>query len=128
MADRVGEEKLYNAYVEGICNEGGCYDDILLRDIDEKLAGLEPDRDTLLVLHQKGSHGPSYYLRYPSEFATFVPECRSSELQQCTQEEIINTYDNTILYTDFFLGRVMDLLERYSSRYDGGHALCVGSW
>ena len=119
VADRVGEEKLYNAYVEGICNEGGCYDDILLRDIDEKLAGLEPGRDVLLVLHQKGSHGPSYYLRYPPKFASFVPECRSSELQQCTQEEIINTYDNTILYTDLMLSRVMDLLERYRSRYDG---------
>lgn len=92
---------------------------ILLKDIDEKLAVLEPGRDVLLVLHQKGSHGPSYYLRYPPEFANFVPECRSSELQQCTQEEIINTYDNTILYTDLMLSRVMDLLERYRSRYDG---------
>ncbi len=118
VADRVGEERLYDAFVEGMCNEGGCYDSILLKDLDERLAEAEPGRDIFLVLHQKGSHGPSYYLRYPPEFTKFVPECRSSELRQCTQEEIVNTYDNTILYTDFILGSVADKLKEYSGRYD----------
>lgn len=118
VADRVGEERLYDAFVEGMCNEGGCHDSILLKDIDERLAEAEPGRDILVVLHQKGSHGPSYYLRYPPEFMKFTPECRSSDLRQCTREEIVNAYDNSILYTDFILGNVAEKLREYGGRYD----------
>jgi len=66
--------------------------------------------DVLIVLHQLGSHGPAYYKRYPAEFRVFAPTCETNQLDICTQEEIGNTYDNTILYTDHFLSRVIDLL------------------
>ncbi len=118
VADRVGEEKLYNVTVEGLCNSGGCYDAILLKDLDKKLAETKPDKDIFLVLHQKGSHGPAYYLRYPEEFRLYGPECLSSDLQNCSREEIVNAYDNTIAYTDYFLGQVAETLTSYSGNHD----------
>jgi len=69
-----------------------------------------PTGDILIVLHQMGSHGPAYYKRYPAEFRVFTPTCETNQLDTCTQDEISNTYDNTILYTDHFLSRVIELL------------------
>ncbi|MBL7664280.1 MAG: sulfatase-like hydrolase/transferase, partial [Bacteriovoracaceae bacterium] len=60
---------------------------------------------------QLGSHGPAYHLRHPPEFANFVPECKSSNFSECTQQEIINSYDNTILYTDHVLKNTIDYLK-----------------
>ena len=64
-------------------------------ELEERLAHME--RDTVLLLHQKGSHGPAYHDRYPDAFRRFVPDCRSNELQNCTSRELVNSYDNTIL-------------------------------
>jgi lipid A ethanolaminephosphotransferase len=69
------------------------------------------------VLHQKGSHGPAYYLRYPDRFKVFVPVCESSQLDKCPRQEIVNAYDNSILYTDYFLSRVIDFLKKNSDRF-----------
>ena len=67
--------------------------------------------DLVIVLHQKGSHGPAYYKRIPKGFDKFKPVCKSVELQQCSSEEITNSYDNTILYTDYFLSEIIDMLK-----------------
>ena len=32
-------------------------------------------------------------------------------MTQCSSEEIVNAYDNTIVYTDWFLAQVIDLLD-----------------
>lgn len=118
VADRVGEERLNKIFVEGLCNTGkGCYDSILLHDLDKRLSEAEPDQDIFLVLHQQGSHGPAYFERYPAEFKKYVPECLSTDFKQCTQEEIINSYDNTIAYIDSFLGDVIKMLKSHSEKY-----------
>jgi lipid A ethanolaminephosphotransferase len=62
-------------------------------------------------LHQKGSHGPSYYERSPEAFKAFLPECKSNQLQRCTSEEINNAYDNSIVYTDYVLGQLINQLK-----------------
>ncbi len=67
--------------------------------------------NTVIVLHQIGSHGPSYWLRYPPEREIFSPACQTPELTECTTEEIVNAYDNTIAYTDFFLASVIDRID-----------------
>ena len=59
--------------------------------------------ERLIVLHQRGSHGPDYSERYPPEFRTFTPDCDAVTLKSCSREEIVNAYDNTILYTDAVL-------------------------
>ena len=74
--------------------------------------------DILIVLHQMGSHGPAYYKRYPKEFERFTPVCASAELASCTQQEIVNAYDNTILYTDYFLSKVIELLTANEDKYE----------
>ena len=58
-----------------------------------------------------GNHGPAYYKRYPEAFRKFRPECETNQLEDCSVEEINNAYDNAILYTDYFLKKVIDLLK-----------------
>ncbi len=77
-----------------------------------------PVGDIFIVLHQMGQHGPAYYKRYPADFEVFTPTCRSNELQTCSQEEIINAYDNSILYTDYFLSQVIGFLKVNSSGFE----------
>jgi len=99
-----------------LCHGGYCYDEVLLTDLAGKLATMT--QDTLIVMHQIGSHGPAYSERYPPEFERFKPACRSNQLQRCTAEEVVNAYDNTIAYTDHMLARTIDVLRKASSDVD----------
>ena len=102
----------------GLCKDGECHDEAMLGGLErylEKTGGT-----TIIVLHQLGSHGPAYYKRYPASFEQFRPVCRSSELQTCRPEDIVNAYDNSIRYTDHFLARVIDLLKSQQDRFNGG--------
>jgi lipid A ethanolaminephosphotransferase len=77
-----------------------------------------PTGDILVVLHQMGNHGPAYYKRYPPEFERFTPVCRDSDLNRCTREEIVNAYDNALLYTDHFLAETINLLKRNDQQFE----------
>ena len=94
------------------CGEGECLDGILGAAVADRLGGIETD--TVLVLHQIGSHGPSYYLRYPQASERFQPACRTSNFSDCTVQEVTNAYDNTIAYTDKVLADLIDLLAAQS--------------
>lgn len=98
------------------CGKEGCQDGMMVELLRERLSKV--DADTVIVLHMLGSHGPAYYARYPKEFARFQPDCRGTDLQACTRAAIINTYDNTILYTDHVLAQMIGLL-RDDARIDG---------
>ena len=76
------------------------------------------ENDILIVLHQMGNHGPAYYKRYPKEFEVFRPVCETSDLAKCSNEEIANAYDNAILYTDYFLSKVIELLKGNSTNFN----------
>ncbi len=86
-----------------------CIDGVFLKHLEEKAATIT--KNTVIVFHQIGSHGPSYWLRYPADQERFAPACQTPELSLCSTEEIVNAYDNTIAYTDHFLAQVIDLLE-----------------
>lgn len=91
------------------CEDGECYDQVL---VDQLAARMDSFKgNTVVVLHTLGSHGPAYYRRYPANEEVFKPACRTSNFADCTQQEIINAYDNSILYTDKFLSEVIDLLK-----------------
>jgi lipid A ethanolaminephosphotransferase len=77
-----------------------------------------PTGDILIVLHQMGNHGPAYFKRYPPDFEKFKPACQNADLSQCSREEIGNAYDNAILYTDFFLAKVIELLKRNEGQFE----------
>jgi len=74
--------------------------------------------DIFIVLHQMGNHGPAYYKRYPPQFEKFSPACKSNQLENCNIGEINNAYDNAILYTDYFLSKVIELLKKNSSQFE----------
>lgn len=100
----------------GLCHAGRCLDEGLLAGLDQRLA--QASGTQLLVLHQLGNHGPSYFRRHPEAFARFEPECRSDDLQRCTREEIVNAYDNALLYTDHLLARLQQQLQAHESSVD----------
>ncbi len=108
VCDGVITQLLDKEQIEGVCTDGECFDEVLFKDWDQLLADRE--RNMLLVLHQKGSHGPSYYKRYPKAFERFTPTCTSENFDDCTPQEIRNAYDNTILYTDYILGQTIERL------------------
>ncbi|HDX3451918.1 TPA: phosphoethanolamine--lipid A transferase [Campylobacter coli] len=85
------------------------WDENLLPFLKERLGNL--DTQNIIVLHLQGSHGPTYYKRYPNEFKKFTPTCDTNELSKCDSEALINTYDNTLLYTDYLLSEIIKLLK-----------------
>ncbi|MBC7600590.1 MAG: sulfatase-like hydrolase/transferase, partial [Polaromonas sp.] len=93
-----------------------CLDEVLLHGME----GIARDTqgNLLVVMHQLGSHGPAYFKRYPAVFKQFVPACENENLRGCSAAEIVNAYDNSLLYTDFFLSRVIDFLESSHKQYD----------
>lgn len=108
VADRVAYEDLSKQTDSELCASGNCFDEVLLRGLDRRLA--KASGDMLIVLHMKGSHGPSYYKRTPPAFKVFAPECTMDNIQDCSRESIVNAYDNTIIYTDHFLAELIDQL------------------
>ena len=100
----------------GLCADGRCLDEGLLYGLPEMIN--HANGTQLLVLHQLGNHGPSYFRRYPPAFARFQPECRSDDLSQCTREQIVNAYDNALLYTDHVLAQLLRQLQAASARVD----------
>lgn len=91
--------------------EGELFDEALLPQIEKVLAKDDGNADILVVLHALGSHGPKYYRRYPDKFSQFEPACKKATPQACTDKEIVNAYDNTILYTDHVLSELIDYLQ-----------------
>ncbi|MDO4682128.1 MAG: phosphoethanolamine--lipid A transferase [Lautropia sp.] len=90
------------------CRDGRCYDEILLQNLEAEVRAVPGDR--VIVLHQLGNHGPSYHDRYPETMRRFTPTCDQSDLGKCSREEIVNAYDNALLYTDHLLSRTIDIL------------------
>lgn len=116
VCDRVPYESVANLRVPGLCRDGECHDEILLHGLQahvDKLKG-----DAVIVLHMHGSHGPAYYKRYPPAFEVFTPVCDTIQLDRCPRESIVNSYDNTLRYTDHVLSQAIDLLRNNAPRFD----------
>lgn len=99
-----------------LCKDDACYDEVLLPMLDQQIQAT--DGNKLIAFHIMGSHGPTYYKRYPKEKARFLPDCPRSDIEHCTDEQIVNTYDNTIAYTDFVLAEMINKLKTYQDRYN----------
>lgn len=100
-----------------LCDGTYCFDEIMLPELKRLLAEAK-GKDTLIVLHLIGSHGPTYYRRYPASHRIFTPDCERSDIQNCSHDELVNTYDNTIAYTDYMLSQVIALLKANSNEYN----------
>ncbi len=101
-------EKMDAKEAPDLCSADECRDEILQRRLAAELAQVKGN--TVFVLHMMGNHGPAYYRRYPAEFRRFTPDCQTAELRDCTREEVVNAYDNAILYTDHVLAGIIGTL------------------
>ena len=114
VCDRVHSAQTSEAQAaSGMCKDGECLDMVLLDNIDQRIAALpleQRQRGVVLVLHQMGSHGPAYYKRSAPQDKRFLPECASNALQSCSQQDLVNAYDNSIIATDRMLGTLIQWL------------------
>ena len=116
VAKRIGETDYRTSEHNTVCVEGECRDIGMLVGLDRFIQA-HRDKDILIVLHQMGNHGPAYYKRYTHDYERYTPVCKTSQLESCTQEEIVNAYDNALRYTDHFLARTIAFLKQYDNRY-----------
>ncbi|MEB4676771.1 phosphoethanolamine transferase EptA [Enterobacteriaceae bacterium G50] len=113
--DRVPHQNMNVLNLPGQCIDGECYDEVLFHDLDNYIDKL--NGDGLIVLHTIGSHGPTYYNRYPKAFGKFTPTCDTNEIQSCSQEQLVNTYDNTVLYVDYIVDKAIKLLQSRQDKF-----------
>jgi len=114
--DRVTLQDVSNLKDPTLCANSECRDEILLQGLQDFIEHL--DKDTVLVLHQMGSHGPEYFKRYPKQYEHFTPVCESNALNNCSRESIVNGYDNTLVYTDHVLSSLIDVLRSNQDKVD----------
>ena len=119
VCDSLPLEMVTAAMAPDLCEGGRCLDEALFRDLQDRLSTVVQGRQVhLWVLHMLGSHGPSYFRRYPAAFAQFRPECRNDDLKACSVPEIVNAYDNAVLYTDHLLAQAIRTLQAQQDRVD----------
>lgn len=91
----------------------GAYDEQLLDLLQKALE--RPEKKKFIVLHTLGSHY-NYAHRYPADFDLFLPALRgnlkASLHEKSLKEELNNSYDNSVAYTDFFLNQVIEHLKK----------------
>lgn len=116
VCDRVPNIEIKPKDHPELCDKNTCYDEVMLRGLDEEVASMSGDK--LVAFHLIGSHGPTYYKRYPDHHRTFLPDCPRSDIENCTNEELVNTYDNTIRYTDHVIAQMITKLKAHETQYN----------
>lgn len=115
VCNRVATEKIDKVEPPELCPAGLCYDILLLNNLDKYIT--ERTDDTVIILHTNGSHGPAYYQRYQMAQEKFTPTCKTSQVDSCSQQELINVYDNTIVNVDYVLNGIIELLKKNSEQF-----------
>jgi lipid A ethanolaminephosphotransferase len=126
----VGETKVDH------CGHGGkCYDEDVVPLLEKDLAAYQSGYRFVVLHLGGGSHGPAYADRHPPEFRKFQPMCTDADVaNQCSAEQLYNSYDNTILYVDYVLGQAIGALDRSGVPYvfiylsDHGESLMEGGY
>ena len=98
------------------CKNGECRDEAMLPELDKALAqAAASQKDSLIIVHTIGSHDPTYSERYTPAQRLFTPTCDTNEINRCTQQELINTYDNTVVSVDGFIDAVISRVEQHQN-------------
>jgi lipid A ethanolaminephosphotransferase len=104
------------------CADGRCFDEALLDGLDDLIGKSQGNQakqaNQVIFLHTLGNHGPAYSQRYPENFRKFTPACDNSDLGKCSNEQIVNAYDNALLYTDHVLAQTIAFLQRHAATHD----------
>ncbi len=114
--DRVPTQDITELKLPGQCIGGECHDEALFNGVEDYINQL--NNDGIIVLHTMGSHGPAYYQRYPDAFRKFTPTCDTNQIQTCSRESLINTYDNTILYIDYIVDKAINVLKGHQDKFN----------
>lgn len=112
---RVPNQEMTDLNLPEMCINGECYDDVLFHGLEAYISQLQGNG--IIVLHTIGSHGPTYNHRYPPAFRRFTPTCETKQIQECSQAQLINTYDNTILYADYIVDKAITILKAHQDRF-----------
>lgn len=94
----------------GITGAEADLDSTLLVGLGECIAA-SPVPKFAAFIHTSTSHGPTYYLKYPAGYEKFTPASREVEMSRCPVQELINAYDNSILYTDAVIDGAIGIAE-----------------
>ncbi|ALR17828.1 phosphoethanolamine transferase [Vibrio natriegens] len=116
VAHKVKKIAVDRAKTDQWCNGTTCYDMALLDNFEQEIDSMEGNR--VVTLHLIGSHGPTYFQRYPKDKAFFQPDCPRADIENCSVEQIVNSYDNTIRYTDYVLEQTIDKLTTLEDKYN----------
>ncbi|MDD9178145.1 MULTISPECIES: phosphoethanolamine transferase [Aliivibrio] len=116
VAKNIEKVMISDTSSDEFCNGSSCYDEVLLQGLDKRIQNTTGDQ--LYALHMIGSHGPTYWKRYPENMAVFTPACNRSDIENCSDEEITNVYDNTLVYTDYVIAQTIAKLKTYSDKYN----------
>ncbi len=104
--------------VNNCAHNGRCYDEDVVPLLANNLKTYQSGYKFVVLHMGGGSHGPSYSDRYPPEFQKFQPMCFEADVvNQCTPEQLYNSYDNTILYVDYVLDKVINTLDKSKANY-----------
>lgn len=119
VCDRVPTE-FVEEYIDQPKSITGFYhDEYLLENLKSYIESQEnQDENLVIVLHMNGSHGPTYYQRYPDHFRHFTPSCDTNKIENCDLIALENVYDNTIRYTDYVLNETIELLKSFDGEYE----------
>ncbi len=136
LINRVGYQVTWrnnNSGCKGLCNElnkdpitlenspqfsayGLFYDEALVVDLEQRISASV--KDQVIFLHQLGSHGPAYFKRLPNEYKLEQPACESQDFGKCSQQEIVNAYNNTIIYTNRVIAGAISRLKQLEETHD----------
>jgi glucan phosphoethanolaminetransferase (alkaline phosphatase superfamily) len=96
----------------GEYNDKSNLDEVLLRPLKNAVA--DPAQKKLVVIHSLGSHW-NYSHRYPPSFDKWLPSLYGVDKPVYTdlkiKPQLNNSYDSSILYTDWFLSHVIDTIK-----------------
>ncbi|CAI1897289.1 Phosphoethanolamine transferase eptB [Serratia quinivorans] len=107
-------------------NDGKSVDDMLLVDEMKESLARYPKGKHLVILHTKGSHY-LYSQRYPRSYARYQPECIGVD-DFCSKDQLVNAFDNSVLYTDSFIANVIDQVREKKAIvfYSSDHGESIG--
>lgn len=115
VCDRVPHQDVTRLNLPEMCIDGECYDEVLFHQLEDAIDRLKGNG--VIVLHTIGSHGPTYWHRYPPSFRKFTPTCDTSQIQECSRQQLVNTYDNSILYVDYLVDKAIQTLKAHQNRF-----------
>lgn len=73
-------------------------------------------KNSFTILHMIGSHW-FYENRYTEKFRRYKPTIKSKYIPSNTPQEMINSYDNTIVLLDYFLNELIEKLKKSNENY-----------